>query len=84
MRKLRTAIVEHTPPEGPYTKYVEGGPEGFCGGHEICRHILMGHETFFKTFDVLQNIFLCSIFVILFFKLRGSEHKISKLVIKEI
>ena len=38
----------------------------------------MGHEIFFKIFDGPQNIFLCSIFVILFFKLRGLEHKISK------
>ena len=42
----------------------------------------MGHEIFFKIFDRLQNIFLCSIFLILF--LRGLEHKISKLAIKEI
>ena len=44
----------------------------------------MGHEILVKMFDVAQNIFLCSIFVILFFKLRGLEHKISKLAIKEI
>ena len=44
----------------------------------------MGHEIFFKIFDRPQNIFLCSIFVILFFKLRGLEHKISKLAIKEV
>ena len=44
----------------------------------------MGHEIFFKIFDGPQNIFLCSIFVILFFKLRGLEHKISKLTIKGI
>ena len=31
-----------------------------------------------------QNIFSCCLFVILIFKLRGSEHKISKLTIKEI
>ena len=48
------------------------------------RHILMGHEIFFKIFDGPRNIFLCSLFVILFFKLRGLEHKISKLAIKEI
>ena len=48
------------------------------------RYILMGHEIFFKVFDGPQNIFLCSIFVILFFKLRGLQHKISKLAIKEI
>ena len=48
------------------------------------RHILMSHETFFKIFDGPQNIFFMSIFVILFSKLRESEHKISKLAIKEI
>ena len=44
----------------------------------------MGHEIIFRIFDGPQNIFLCSIFVILFFKLRESEHKKSKLAIKEI
>ena len=44
----------------------------------------MGHEIFFKIFDGPQNIFLCSIFVILLFTLRELEHKISKLAIKEI
>ena len=44
----------------------------------------MGHEIFSKIFDGAQNIFLCSIFVILFFKLRGLERKISKLATKEI
>ena len=48
------------------------------------RHILMGHEIFFKIFNGKQNISLCSIFVILFFKVRGLEHKISKLAIKEV
>ena len=48
------------------------------------KHILMGHEIFFKIFDGPRNIFLCSIFVILFFKLKGLQHKISKLAIKEI
>ena len=42
------------------------------------RHILMGHEIFFKIFDGPQNIFSRSIFVILL------EHKISKLAFKEI
>ena len=32
------------------------------------RYILMDHEIFFKMFDELQNIVLCSIFVISFFK----------------
>ena len=31
----------------------------------------MGREIFFKIFDGPQNIFLCSIFVILFFKFKG-------------
>ena len=44
----------------------------------------MGHEIFFKIFDGPQDIFLCSIFVISFFKLSGLEHKISKPAIKEI
>ena len=48
------------------------------------RHILMGHEMFFKIFDGPRNIFLCSIFIILFFKLKGFKHKIFKLAIKEI
>ena len=47
------------------------------------RHILMGHEIFFKIFDGPRNI-LCSIFIILFFKLKALKHKISKLAIKEI
>ena len=34
------------------------------------RHKLMDREIFFEVFDGPQNIFLCSIFVILFFKLR--------------
>ena len=47
------------------------------------RHILMGHEIFFKIFDGSQNMFLCFIFIILFFKLKGLKHKTSKLAIKE-
>ena len=47
-------------------------------------YMLMGHESFFKTFDGPQNIFLCSISVILFFKLTWLETKISKLAIREI
>ena len=53
---------------------LEGGPEGFSRGHEI----------FFKIFDGPRNIFLCSIFIILFFKLKRLMHKISKLATKEI
>ena len=48
------------------------------------RHTLIGHETFFKIFDKPRNILLCSIFIILFFKLKWLKHKISKLAIKEI
>ena len=54
------------------------------GAMKYFRHISMGHEIFSKIFDGPQNIFLCSVFVILFFKLRWLQHKISKLVIKEI
>ena len=46
------------------------------------RHILMGHEIFLNIFDGPENISLRSFFVLLFFKLRGLEHKISKLAIK--
>ena len=56
----------------------------FVGVMKYFRHILMGHEIFFKTFDGPRNIFLCSIFIILFFKLKRLIHKISKLAIKEI
>ena len=48
------------------------------------RHILMGHEISFKIFDGPRKIFLYSIFVSLFFKLKGLQYKISKLAIKEI
>ena len=63
---------------------MEGGRRVFVGVMKYFRHILMGHEKFFKIFDRPQNIFLCSIFVILFFKIRGLEHKISKLAVREI
>ena len=46
------------------------------------KHILMAHENFLKIFDRPQNIVLCSPLVILNFKLRESEKKISKLAIK--
>ena len=71
--------------KGPYIKYVGGGGgrKVFVGVMKYFRYILMGHEIIFRIFDGPQNIFLCSIFVILFFKLRESEHKISKLAIKE-
>ena len=44
----------------------------------------MGHEIFFKIFDGPRNIFLYSIFLILFLKLKESKHKISKLAINEM
>ena len=48
------------------------------------KHILMGPEIFFKFFDGHKIFSYDSIFVILLFILRGLEHKISKLAIKEI
>ena len=47
-------------------------------------HILTSHEIFFKIFDEPRNIFLCSIFIILFFKLKALKHKTSQLAIKDI
>ena len=47
------------------------------------RHILIGHEIFFKIFDGPQNIFLSSIFTF-FFNLKALKHRISKLSAKEI
>ena len=43
------------------------------------RDTLMGHEIFFKIFDGPQNVFLCSIFVILFFKGVGPNFKLHSL-----
>ena len=43
----------------------------------------MGHEILFKIFDGPRNIFACSIFIILYIKLKELKHKISKLAIKE-
>ena len=40
------------------------------------RPVLISHEIFLKIFDRPQNIFLCSIFVVLFFKLRELENKV--------
>ena len=68
----------------PCIKYVGGGAKSFKKVVKYFRHILMGHEIFSNLFDESQNIFLCSIFVILFSTLRGLEHEISKLAIKEI
>ena len=58
--------------------------EDVLGAMKYFKHILMGHEIFFKIFDGPRNIFVCSIFIILFFKLKGLKHKISKLAIKKI
>ena len=41
------------------------------GAMKYFRHILMDHEIFFKIFDGPRNIFLCSIFKILFFKFQS-------------
>ena len=56
------------PDKGLCIKYVGRGLEGFYGGLKIFRHVLMGHEIYFKDFDGPRNIFSCSILVILFFK----------------
>ena len=54
--------------KGPYIKYVGGGggQRVFVKAMKYLRHILMGHEIFFKIFDGPRNIFLCCIFKILF------------------
>ena len=78
------AVLYHNVDLRPALGRVGGEAEGFCGVMKYLRHILMGHEIFFKIFDEPKNISLCSILIILFFKLKGLEHKISKLVIKEI
>ena len=41
--------------KGPYIKYVGGGR--VYGVMKYFRHILMGHEIFFKNFNGKQNIF---------------------------
>ena len=52
-----------------YIKYVGGGAEGFLMGvMKYFWYISMDHEIFFQIFDGPQNIFLCFILVILFFK----------------
>ena len=45
------------------------------GAMKYFKHILMGHEVFFKTCDGPRNI-LRSIFIIFFFKVKGLKHKI--------
>ena len=54
------------------------------GGMKYFRYIFLGHKIFFKFFEGPQNIFLCFISMILFFKLRRLEQYISKLAIKKI
>ena len=66
----------------------DGGGRGsrrvFVGPIKNFKHILMVHEISLKISDGPRNIFLCSP-LILIFKLRESEHKLSKLaIIKEI
>ena len=51
------------------------GLKGFCGGHEIFQAYNDGPEIFFKISDGPQNIFLCSIFVIFIFRLKGWSRK---------
>ena len=48
------------------------------------KHILMEHEIFLKFFDWPRNIFLSSPLIILIFKLREFEHKMSEMAIMEI
>ena len=49
------------------------------GTMKYFKHILMSHEIFFKFFDWPRSIFLCFIFIILFFKLKGLKQKTFKL-----
>ena len=71
--------------KGPYIKYIGGGDRMvFAGAMKSFKHILMDHEIFLKIFDGQRNIFLCSPLVILIFKLKESERKMSKLAIMEI
>ena len=56
----------------------------FVGVMKNFKCILMGREIFLKIFYGSQNIFLCSSLVMLIFKLRESERKMSKLAFKEI
>ena len=51
-----------------------GGRRVFVGTMKYFRHLLRAHEIFFEIFDGPRNIFLCSIFIILFFKLKGLKH----------
>ena len=60
----------------------EGGPEGFCGGHEIFKAYIDGSWKI--SWNVFQNFWSATKYFLMFyfrifFKLRGLEHKISKL-----
>ena len=68
------AVLYHNVDLRPALGRVGGEAEGFCGVMKYLRHILMGHEIFFKIFDGRQIIILCYIFIILFFKLRKMLH----------
>ena len=56
-----------------------GGRRVFVGAMKYFMRILMIHEIFFKIFDGPRNIFIRSIFIILFVKLKKLKHIISKL-----
>ena len=47
----------------------------FVGAMKNFKHISVRHEIFLKIFDGPQNIFLCSLLVILICKIRESESK---------
>ena len=71
--------------KGPYIKYIGGGDQMvFAGSMKNFKYILMDCEIFVNIFDGPRNIFLCSPLVILIFKLKESERKMSKLAIMEI
>ena len=84
MKPLKLSFIR----KGPYIKYLEwSGGKGqrvFVRAMKNFKHILTGHEIFLKVLDGPRNIFLCSPLVILIFKLREFEHKMSKLAIKDI
>ena len=62
----------------------EGWRRDFIGAMKNLKHMLMDHEIFLKNFGGPRNIFLCSPSGIFIVKLRESEHKISKMTIKDI
>ena len=62
----------------------EGWRRDFIGAMKNLKHILMDHEIFLKNSGGPRNIFLCSPSGIFIVKLRESEHKMSKMAIKDI